>query len=308
MNIRMLKSNAYFFAFIGAFIFFLASCNSGTEKPKNIEDEIFIGEESSQLQESFEKAQKVFFRLPSPLESAMLLKRANASYDESLLNPIKNVSKYNTNKAMALNLGIYSSDLSYASLYDQTQTSISYMAAAKKMAEGLDIIDAISDETLDRLEANVNDRDSIMIIISETFLNSESYLQENDRASVSALMFYGGWIEGLYIASKLAQKSKTINKILAERIADERLSLDLVNLLLTKYKDNNDIQSIIPDVEELKALFDKIEVSKRPSETSVNEKTNITTIKSETTVRISSELFVELSETVQRLRNKYIKE
>jgi len=176
------------------------------------------------------------------------------------------------------------------------------------MAEGLDIIDAISENTLERLESNVNDRDSIMMIISETFLNSESYLQENDRASVSALMFYGGWIEGLYIATKLAQKSETINDILAERIADERLSLDLVNLLLSKYKDNNDIQSILPDVKELKALFDKIEVSKRPSETSVNEETNITTIKSETTVRVPEDIFIELSETVQRLRNKYIKE
>jgi hypothetical protein len=121
-------------------------------------------------------------------------------------------------------------------------------------------------------------------------------------------MFYGGWIEGLYIATKLAQKSETINDILAERIADERLSLDLVNLLLSKYKDNTDIQSILPDIKELKALFDKIEVSKRPSETSVNEETNVTTIKSETTVRVPEDIFIELSETVQRLRNKYIKE
>ncbi|MBT6688069.1 MAG: hypothetical protein HOB05_17255 [Bacteroidetes bacterium] len=307
MNIKMLKLSSYYLSFIVIFMFLFASCNSGTEKPKNIEDEINI-ENNEGLAEDFKKAQKVFFRLPSPLESAMLLKRANATYDESLLNSIKNISKYNTNKSMALNLGIYSSDLSFASLYDQTQTSINYMAAAKKMAEGLDIIDAISENTLERLESNVNDRDSIMMIISETFLNSESYLQENDRASVSALMFYGGWIEGLYIATKLAQKSETINDILAERIADERLSLDLVNLLLSKYKDNNDIQSILPDIKELKALFDKIEVSKRPSETSVNEETNITTIKSETTVRVPEDIFIELSETVQRLRNKYIKE
>ena len=47
---------------------------------------------------------------------------------------------YVTNKSMALNLGIYTCDLSFASLYEQTQLIIDYMNAAKKMADGLGIL------------------------------------------------------------------------------------------------------------------------------------------------------------------------
>jgi hypothetical protein len=38
--------------------------------------------------------------------------------NEELLNPIPNASKYTTNKKRALNLGVYTTDLSFASLFD----------------------------------------------------------------------------------------------------------------------------------------------------------------------------------------------
>jgi hypothetical protein len=56
------------------------------------------------------------------------------------------------------------------------------MTASRTMAEGLDISDAIDNETMTRLENNLQNRDVVMDIISETFLNSSSYLKKmNDR-------------------------------------------------------------------------------------------------------------------------------
>jgi hypothetical protein len=51
------------------------------------------------------------------------------------------------------------------------------MNAAKKMADGLGILDAISDEDVEKLEANIHDRDVIMDIVSQTYMNSNSYLE-----------------------------------------------------------------------------------------------------------------------------------
>jgi len=65
----------------------------------------------------------------------MLIKTAGATYNEKLLNPLSNLSNYTTSKSMALNLGIYTTDLSFASLFDQTQTAINYMQAAKKIGQ-----------------------------------------------------------------------------------------------------------------------------------------------------------------------------
>ena len=113
--------------------FGLSGCRSESKKSSqdvNIED--FVTEDD--IFDDIDKAKKIFYSLPSPLETAMLIKSAGAEYDEELLNPLDNVTKYTTNKALALNLGIYTTDLSFASLFDQTQTSINYMTAARKMA------------------------------------------------------------------------------------------------------------------------------------------------------------------------------
>ncbi|NJK94535.1 MAG: hypothetical protein HC905_06055 [Bacteroidales bacterium] len=85
--------------------------------------------------------------MPSPLESASLIKSSGAVFDEKLLNDVASTSKYTTNKSLALNLGIYTTDLSYASMFDQTQITITYMDAAKKMADGLGILEAIDKST-----------------------------------------------------------------------------------------------------------------------------------------------------------------
>ncbi|MBC7124657.1 MAG: hypothetical protein H5T24_03430, partial [Bacteroidales bacterium] len=110
-------------------------CNRESEQMLQVSEE--QGAADSALVSSIESVKQIFYSLPSPLETAMILKRSGATYNEELLNPIENASKYNTTKSMALNLGIYSTDLSYASLFDQTQATIKYMTVSKKMAEGL---------------------------------------------------------------------------------------------------------------------------------------------------------------------------
>src|SRR5664279_4739999 len=80
----------------------------------------------------------------------------------SLCSILLNVNNYVTNKSMALNLGIYTCDLSFASLYEQTQLIVDYMNAAKKMADGLGILKAIDQSQIDKLEENINNSEVIM--------------------------------------------------------------------------------------------------------------------------------------------------
>jgi hypothetical protein len=120
----------------------LSGCGSGGDK-KGPKDEPVVPKDNTQAIADVNQAKKIFEALPSPLESAMLIKSAGGSFDPKFLNSIENTKLYTTNSSQALNLGIYTCDLSFASLYDQTQLIISYMNAAKKMADGLGILDAI---------------------------------------------------------------------------------------------------------------------------------------------------------------------
>src|SRR4030042_4626868 len=173
---RFLMPGSAFFIIL---MMLLAGCASDKSRKSSDEFGLDPTEISADLMDDISSAKQIFYSLPSPLETAMLIKTAGAAYNEDLLNPVENVDNYTTNRSRALNLGIYTTDLSFASLFDQTQTSIKYMNAAKSMADGLGILDAIDNSTIERLEENINNRDMIMDIISETFMNSSSFLTEN---------------------------------------------------------------------------------------------------------------------------------
>jgi hypothetical protein len=291
-------------ALIVTVTFFFNGCSGGNKKASNEVAVDTTGLEQG-IFEDISNAKQIFYSLPSPLESAMLIKSAGASYSESLLNPLNNVGKYTTNKAMALNLGIYITDLSYASLFDQAQSTIKYMEVSKKMADGLGITDAINKETMNRLEENINNRDVILDIISETFMSSTAFLSENDRQPLATVSLIGGWVEGLYLATQLVGNNNVKDNKMVERVVDQKLSLDMVIKLINRSKDNADIKEITPLIDELKTVYDKIDIKTSKIEPVVDQKTKVTTLKSTSSSNINQEIFNELKETVKKIRTNF---
>jgi hypothetical protein len=281
------------------------ACSSGGNKNTSGEITVDTNEISQDIFADISHAKQIFYSLPSPLESALLIKSAGAVYKENLLNPLTNTNKYTTNKNMALNLGIYITDLSYASLFDQAQSTIKYMEAAKKMADGLGIIDAIDKETMNRLEENINNREVILDIISETFMSSTAFLKENDRQPLATISLVGGWIEGLYLSTQLVGNSPVKDNKIVDRIVDQKLSLDMVYKLIESNKTNKDIGEVMTQIDALKKVYDKITIKTTKIQPVTDEKTNVTTLKSSSTSNITDETFNELRETVKTIRTNF---
>jgi hypothetical protein len=237
----------------------------------------------------------------------MLIKSAGARFDESLLNNVGNVNKYVTNKSMALNLGIYTCDLSFASLYEQTQLIIDYMNAAKKMADGLGILKAIEQSTIDRLEENINNSEVIMEIVSETFMNSSSYLEDNGQPAIAAMTLVGGWFEGLYISTQLVDMKEFNGNKLVGRIIDQKLSIDILLSLLESSKGDPAVDEIMAQVRKLKVVFDKIKITTSPVRPEFDQASNTTILKSEVKTDMTPEVFLELAATVAEIRNSFVK-
>lgn len=290
--------------FLAAVMF--SGCASDKQRRTGEDFGLDSSEISEDLMDDISTAKQIFYSLPSPLETALLLKSAGATYNEELLNPVSNTSKYTTNRMMALNLGIYTTDLSFASLFDQTQTSIDYMNAAKQMADGLGILDAIDNNTIERLEENINNRDVIMDIISETIMSSSSFLTENERPALASIVLVGGWIEGLYIATSLVGDSPIEDNKLVERIVDQKLSFEWVLKLLEDNQDHPDVIAIMDDINNLKETFDKITITTSKIQAVPDEESNITVLKSESTIRITPAIFNELTDKIQALRQNFI--
>jgi hypothetical protein len=280
------------------------SCKGGKKAPK--EDLEVDMKDNAAILQDIKQAERIFQALPSPLESAQLIKSAGARFEEKLLNPVKNVNNYVTNKAMALNLGIYTCDLSFASLYEQTQLLIDYMNAAKKMADGLGILKAIEQKDIDELEENINNSEVIMGIVSQTFMNSNSYLEDNGQPATAAMVLVGGWIEGLYISTQLVDMDEFNGNKLVGRIIDQKLSIDILLNLLTSSKGNPAVDGLMLQVAQLKTVFDKIKIESTPVRPEFDPSSKTTVLKSEVKTDMTPEVFMELSKIVKEIRNSFV--
>lgn len=282
------------------------ACNSGGKKAPAEETEVEIPKENQAVYDDIKKAEKIFNSLPSPLESAMLIKSAGAKFNDDLLNPVQNGDKYVTNKMMALNLGIYTCDLSFASLYEQTQLIIDYMNAAKKMADGLGILKAIEQSTIDRLEENINNSEVIMEIVSETFMNSNSYLEDNNQPAIASMVLVGGWFEGLYISTQLVDMDDFNGNKLVGRIIDQKLSIGILMNLLETSKGNPAVDELLVQVNKLKVVFDKISITTSPVRPEFDQASNTTVLKSEVKTDMTPAVFKELAAVVAEIRSTFV--
>ncbi|MEZ4738359.1 MAG: hypothetical protein R2818_03150 [Flavobacteriales bacterium] len=231
---------------------FLAAC--GGEPPPQDSLNVENGLDSATLAERMQKTKNIFYNIPSPMETAALLKKAGAEYNSKILNDVKNVDKYTAASAQALNLGVYGADLSYASVFNHTQESMFYTSCSRKLADRLGVMSAFNDSTLELMQAKMNDRDALLDIISETYWNVDGYLKENGRDNISALMIAGGWVEGLYIATQVSSTNDSPE--LRQRIAEQKFSLDDLAALINSYdvKDTR-LDGVKEDLKGLQALY-----------------------------------------------------
>ncbi len=249
------------------------------------------------------KTKNIFHNIPSPMETASLLKKAGAEYDKDILNDVKHVDNYTAASKQALNLGIYGADLSYTSVYNNTQESMLYTACAQNLAKRLDISGAFGQETIDRMEANRNDRDSLLNIISETYWNVDGYLKEAGRDNISALMIAGGWVEGLYIATAVCKNHDTPE--LRQRIADQKLPLgQLIELMETYSTDDPAVTGVRDDLKAIDALFAQVGAA---SASTVTQEGGVTVIGGgAAATALADDQLKAIAEKTAAVRNAYI--
>lgn len=260
---------------------------------------------ATQSVSDLQKAQTILHSLPSPIETALLLRKAGASYNKDILNPIENVSKYTSTYQRAVNLGIYGTDLSYTSVFDQTQESMLYLRCASQLANDLGVGSAFGDRTVSRLDANKDNRDSIMTIISDAFLIADTYLKENERPATSAMIIAGGWVEGLYIACSIARTTK--NPELVQRIGEQKLSLNNIMEMLNGYTNDESVKLMAEQVGKLQPVFESIQVASAKAEAKSNDDDSMTLGSSAPKTTLTPEQLKSLQEKVFEVRNNMIK-
>jgi len=164
------------------------------------------------------------YPLPTAFDVTTLLVDAGASYILDLCNHVDNVDKYINLRSKALNLGVFGADLSYAATYKQTQETMLYLSASAKLIDELQI-SSFDEDLVNKVEGNIDNLDSLITLISDSFYSTYEYLISNEQDELSILVMAGSWIEALYITTQISIISADNHKIV-EIINEQSTSLD----------------------------------------------------------------------------------
>ena len=97
-----------------------------------------------------------------------------------------------------------------------------------------------------------------MTEISNTlYFSAISELEKSDKANVLSLVIVGGWIESMNLVTNMVSKFKA-NDPAIDRIAEQKYTLDNLLGYLDKYKTDENVASVMSQLNELKTVFDQL--------------------------------------------------
>ncbi|MCX8143942.1 MAG: hypothetical protein N3F62_06745 [Bacteroidia bacterium] len=286
------------------FTLFITSCSGD-----KTEEEIVNAKDTTQVSAEVQKESsgyETFFQVPSPGEMLSFIKSVGKRDKSkiSILNPTENINKYTDEKSKALNFGIYSTDLSYCSIFNLGSESIKYFKVVKQLGDQLGLSATIKPEILARIEKNIDNTDSLVVITDDLYYSSFETLEEGKQGKVLALVVAGGWLESVYIAINMVDKFQKDNPVI-QRIADQKYTLENLIEFLKKHEENSpDVKQVKADLEDLMKSFNLLKEEKI-SDTSLKQEGSKKLIGGGINLVIDEKVFNEIKTKVLKLRNNY---
>jgi hypothetical protein len=206
------------------------------------------------------EVEEIIYPLPTSFEVTNMLNDIGVPYIIGISNPVENVEKYFTEKSKALNLGVYGADLSYASTYNINQEVILYLESSRRLTDDLEISAIYNEELLEEVEKNINNKEKLVDIITNSFYNIYEFLQKNGRENLSLMVIAGSWIEALYLTTHVSA-SIHHNYNIVKIVHEQKATLDNLVNILQEYKDDPDITELLHDLNPIKEVYDSIDES-----------------------------------------------
>ncbi len=295
-----------FFLFL--FIIISFSCRN---KSSNSNDFVFPEADSIPLSEaeklSPEAIEDIAKNISSPVEIANLLQMLEVPFSQEYLAATIDANKESTNFNKAMKLGILGADLGYLNMYEKTGSSLDLLSSIRKLAEDLRVGQFFDFETIRKLSQNKSNLDSLLFISIDSYEQIDGYLRANDRGHLSALMIIGVWIEGQYLATQVV--SKYPDKILRDRVGEQKIILNDLLLLIAPYCNNSqEFTSLCNDLSSLKERYSDIRISYTQGEPVAAEKDGglVITQTETSVVEMTEEQLTGLIEITSEIRNRLI--
>lgn len=286
--------------FLLAAIVTLVACNGETTDTTttvatNVKDSVPA---KNDPHEKFKKKHNSVFytkyKLPLPVELYLALKEEAIPFNKDILTDPKSVDKAVTSVSKAMNLGFYSSDLAYCTVFDQNKDAADFFEVTKRLSEDLKINVGYTQETVDRFHRNINNSDSLYQIASQNYWKTCDFLEETQHINVLPFIIVGSWVESMHLSIHAIEKAPSNEISIMNRVAAQRAPLGQLIEYLYKtlvdikvFKINQDIQRIVKELMELQAIYEQLD-------------------QNEEGVKITKKQFEQIAEKVAKIRVDYI--
>lgn len=229
--------------------------------------------EAKNAQEAIKQEIKQFaYPLPSLFELTEMLSDIEAGYIVTLSNDPALAKTYFSDKAKALNLGSYSSDLAYAITYNSQAEVEAYFDACELLVRDLGFIDAFESNLPDQIKSNINNREELIRIVTDMFEKSYSRLNEQGKTEISYLVLAGSVFEGLYLATNISENSYQ-NPEIVKAIISQKESLVKLQELMESHKESDIVKDVYEQVAAINKIYAQTEGSSAMTQSQIEELT-----------------------------------
>jgi len=255
-----------------------------------------------------EAVKSITENISSPIEIAALIKEMGVPFNRDYLAPTEYVSGYSTNYAQAFALGVFSADLGYLNMYNKTGSVIDYLSTIKSLADNINVGQYFDFATLKRLASNSSNVDSLKYISVHSFNQIDQNLRQRKRGNLSALIIAGAWLEGIYITIQVS-KIKPEPRLL-EKIGEQKIILSDLMTLLASYAKDPIFKNYVNEFNTIKSKFDEVKITYEQGEpVTVIENGMMTVVqKDRSVVHLTTQQLNEISQTVEQIRNRLIRQ
>lgn len=289
-------------------VFVCMSCRNSTNKTSEFvfpeADSVPVSESQKLSPEAIADISK---NITSPVEIANLLLMLDVPFSQNYLATSIDPKKQSTNFDKALKLGILGADLGYLNIYEKTGSSLDVLSSIRKLAEDIKVGQFFDFESIKRLSQNKSNLDSLLFISIDSYNQIDNYLRANDREQLSALMILGVWLEGQYLATQVV--SKVPNKILSDRIGEQKIILnDLIFLMSPYCNRDTEFKSLCKDLFDIKDKYRDIRITYTQGDPiSVEKNGGLTVTQTETSVvEMTKEQLDGIIEITKNIRNRLV--
>jgi hypothetical protein len=248
---------------------------------------------------------KIFYRFPAPNDIINYIKTEKLIYLKDFLNPVSHSNKYFDTRILNFNLGVYSADFAYITVFKTLSEASEYFRVIEKMAYQTGLSSIFDENMRRRVKTNEANIDSLSNIARESYTHMVQHLTAIGSEKQLSIISAGGYVEVLYLALNQTDNIDRDYQLL-RKIYDQRFGLENLILFMNEFTSDPWINSLHKDLKIILNQLRLIEEKTDGESKSRRSKSGTFSISgAKTTITITPENYKKLKQAVADIRQKY---